>query len=127
MKPGEKPKMVPINRMPPRSFIFSVADGARLHPPFEVSGLAFGGNTGVAKVMFSPDRGAHWQEARLGSDHGKFSFRKWTAQVDSTSPGAHVLMSRTFNLDGVAQPMEPNWNPGGYMRAVVESVRVQVI
>ena len=127
MKPGEKPKMMPINRMPPRSFIFSVADGARLHPPFEVSGLAFGGNTGVAKVMFSPDGGAHWQEARLGSDHGKFSFRKWTAQVDSTSPGAHVLMSRTFNLDGVAQPMEPNWNPGGYMRAVVESVRVQVI
>jgi DMSO/TMAO reductase YedYZ molybdopterin-dependent catalytic subunit len=127
MKPGEKPKMVPINRMPPRSFIFNVVDGAKLHPPFEVSGLAFGGDTGVAKVLFSADGGAHWQEASLGDDYGKYSFRSWKAQVASTSPGAHVLMSRTFNLDGVAQPMQPNWNPGGYMRAVVEGVSVQVI
>ena len=60
MKPGEKPKMVPINRMLPRSFIFNVVDGAKLHPPFEVSGLAFGGDTGVAKVLFS------WTAERIG-------------------------------------------------------------
>ena len=36
-------------------------------------------------------------------------------------------MSRATNLNGVTQPMQPNWNPGGYMRAVVEGVRVQVV
>jgi len=70
MKPGEKPKMVPINRMPPRSFIVNVVHGAKLHPPFEVSGIAFGGDTGVAKVLFSADSGAHWQPARLDQDYG---------------------------------------------------------
>jgi DMSO/TMAO reductase YedYZ molybdopterin-dependent catalytic subunit len=127
MKPGEKPKMVPINRMPPRSFILSVSDGARLHPPLEVSGIAFGGDSGVARVLFSWDGGAHWQPAKLGPDYGKFSFRKWTARFQPKHPGAKVLMSRTFNLDGVAQPMQPNWNLGGYMRAVVEAVRVEAV
>ncbi len=127
MKPGEKPKMVPINRMLPRSFILSVSDGAKLHPPLEVSGIAFGGDAGVAKVLFSWDGGVHWQPAKLGHDHGKFSFRKWTASFEPKHLGAKILMSRAFNLNGIAQPMQPNWNPGGYMRAVVEGVRVQTI
>jgi len=127
MKSGDKPKMVPISRMPPRSFIVNVADGAKLHPRFEVSGLAFGGDTGLAKVLFSADGGVHWQRARLGRDYGKFSFRTWTARFQPKHLGTSVLMSRAFNHDGVAQPMQPNWNPGGYMRAVVEGVRVQAI
>ena len=127
MKAGEKPKMVPINRMPPRSFITNVVDGAKLHPPLEVSGIAFGGDTGVAKVLFSWDGGAHWQPAKLGRDYGKFSFRKWTARFQPKHPGAKVLRSRAFNLNGIAQPMQPNWNPGGYMRAVVEAVRVEAV
>ena len=127
MRPGDKPKMVPIGRMPPRSFIVNVVDGAKLHPPFEVSGIAFGGDTGVAKVLFSADDGVHWQEAQLGQDYGKFSFRRWTARLQPTHPGPKILMSRAVNLDGVAQPTQPNWNPGGYMRAVVEAVRVEVV
>jgi DMSO/TMAO reductase YedYZ molybdopterin-dependent catalytic subunit len=127
MKPGEKVKMVPINRMPPRSFITNVRDGAKLHAPFEVSGIAFGGDTGVAKVMVSADNGAHWQLARLDRDYGKYSFRRWTARVHSKDRATTTLMSRAINSSGVAQPMQPNWNPGGYMRAVVEGVRVQIV
>lgn len=127
IKPGEKVKMVPINRMPPRSFITNVPEGAKLHAPFEVDGIAFGGDAGIAKVMVSADNGAHWQIARLGSDYGIYSFRRWTARLQPAHQGTTTLMSRAINLNGVAQPMQSNWNPGGYMRAVVEGVRVQVV
>ena len=125
--PGEKVKMVPINRMPPRSFMTNIHDGATLHAPFQVDGIAFGGDAGVAKVMVSADEGAHWQAADLGRDYGKYSLRRWSARVQTENRGTTTLMSRVTNLNGVAQPKQPNWNPGGYMRAVVESVRVQVV
>jgi hypothetical protein len=35
-------------------------------------------------------------------------------------------MVRAVNAAGVAQPDSPNWNTGGYMLNVVESVSVQV-
>lgn len=35
-------------------------------------------------------------------------------------------MVKAINTNGVEQPMEANWNPGGFMRNVVESVKVQV-
>src|ERR1700756_5261931 len=75
--PGQKDvKMVPINRMLPRSFFTNVQDGAVLKAGQTtiVRGIAFGGDTGLAKVLFSADSGSHWQEARLGADHGKYSF-----------------------------------------------------
>jgi hypothetical protein len=33
---------------------------------------------------------------------------------------------RCTNAKGVAQPLEANWNPGGFMRNVVERVRLVV-
>jgi len=127
MKPGEKVKMVPINRMPPRSFITNVQDGAKLQAPFEVNGIAFGGDSGVAKVLVSADNGAHWESAGLDRDYGQYSFRRWTARLNPKERGMNTLISRAINLNGVAQPMQPNWNPGGYMRAVVEGVRVEIV
>jgi hypothetical protein len=35
-------------------------------------------------------------------------------------------MVRAVNSNGVAQPLLPNWNPGGYARCVVEQVRIRV-
>ena len=73
--PGQKDvKMVPINRMPPRSFFTNVQDGAvlKLGQTTTVRGIAFGGDTGVAKVLFTADGGGRWQPARrLESSAGK--------------------------------------------------------
>jgi hypothetical protein len=35
-------------------------------------------------------------------------------------------MIRCTNTASVAQPAEPNWNPGGFMRNVIEGVRLTV-
>jgi DMSO/TMAO reductase YedYZ molybdopterin-dependent catalytic subunit len=126
--PGQKGvKMVPINRMLPRSFFTSLQDGAVLKAgqTTSVRGIAFGGDTGVAKVLFSADAGDRWQETRLGPDHGKYGFRQWAAPLRLASPGPHKLMIKAINAAGAAQPDKANWNGAGFMRNVIESVSVQ--
>lgn len=127
MSPGQAGvKTVAINKMAPRSFFTNLSDGSvvEMSGPRTVRGIAFGGDTGVRQVLFSPDNGATWTPARLGRDFGKYSFRRWEAQFLPRQAGQHVLKVKAVNSDGVAQPDTPNWNPGGYMRNVVESVTV---
>lgn len=38
--------------------------------------------------------------------------------------GRYALKARATNQAGETQPLEPLWNPAGYMRNVVETVRV---
>jgi DMSO/TMAO reductase YedYZ molybdopterin-dependent catalytic subunit len=126
--PGQKDvKMVPINRMLPRSFFTNVQDGAELkvgHTTI-VRGIAFGGDAALAKVLFSADSGGHWQEARLGPEHGKYSFRRWEVPLRLSSPGTHKLLIKASNTAGSAQPDQANWNGAGFMRNVIESVSVK--
>ena len=50
-------------------------------------GIAFGGDTGVARVDLSADGGKTWQPAQLGPDEGKYSFRQWQAEFTRTGAG----------------------------------------
>jgi hypothetical protein len=120
--------MTPINRMLPRSFFTSLADGAAVEQgqTLNVRGIAFGGDTGVAKVLLSLDQGQRWQEARLGASHGKYGLRQWEFPLRVLTAGRQKLMVRAVNTAGVTQPDQPNWNPGGFMRNVIESIGVQV-
>lgn len=119
-------KLVPINRMVPRSFITNIKDGASL--PAGAStlarGIAFGGDTGVAKVDFSPDGGKSWQPAKLGTDTGKYSFRQWQVNFTLADKGKHSLMVRCTNTANVVQPTVPNWNNSAFMRNVIETIPV---
>jgi DMSO/TMAO reductase YedYZ molybdopterin-dependent catalytic subunit len=119
-------KMVPINRMVPRSFFTNIADGASLPAgrTVPVRGIAFGGDTGVAKVELSSDEGKSWQPTMLGRNFGKYSFRQWETNISLPARGSHSLMIRCTNLAGDVQPLSPNWNNSGFMRNVVETVQV---
>jgi DMSO/TMAO reductase YedYZ molybdopterin-dependent catalytic subunit len=127
--PGQQGvKSVPINRMVPRSFITNLKDGATLElgESKTVRGIAFGGDAGVAGVSFSADGGASWQDAQLGPDRGKYGFRQWEAPLWLSSPGVRKLLVKAVNTAGVSQPDRANWNGGGFLRNVVESVSVRV-
>lgn len=121
-------KNVPINRMVPRSFITNLSDGDQVLAGHVVllRGIAFGGDTGIAKVRWSSDGGKHWQDATLEEDYGKYSFRRWRAHYTPTKRGAVELMVKAINSNGVEQPATANWNPGGFMRNVIESIKVNV-
>jgi DMSO/TMAO reductase YedYZ molybdopterin-dependent catalytic subunit len=127
MKPGQAGvKMVPINRMNPRSFITNIVAGAQLPvgKPAQVRGIAFGGDAGVKRVDFSADGGKTWHGARLGADEGKYGFRRWEARFAPPARGDYTLMARCTNSSGETQPAAPNWNPAGFMRNVIEATPV---
>ncbi len=126
IEPGTAPAATrPIGRLNVRSFITSVSDGARVHAgaPLAVRGIAFDGGQGIREVAWSTDGGQSWREAALGEELGRFSFREFTFGF-TPQAGAHDLRVRAFNRSGESQPMEPLWQPAGYMRNVVESVKV---
>ena len=108
-----------------RSFITSVANGARVPAgqPLAVRGIAFDGGQGIREVAWSADGGQTWRAATLGTDLGRYSFREFTFGF-VPQPGQHDLRVRAWNRSGQSQPMEPLWQPAGYMRNVVESVKV---
>jgi sulfite dehydrogenase (cytochrome) subunit A len=126
VEPGAAPKAtVPINRFKVRSFITSVADGAKLKAGAQTTlkGIAFDGGKGIKDVAVSTDSGKTWSQASLGKDLGKYSFREWQMLV-RLAAGAHELKVRATSNGGETQPMEPLWNGAGYLRNVVETVRV---
>jgi len=127
IKPGEtNVRLVPINRMVPRSFVTNIPSGQKVKAasPTMVRGIAFGGDCGVARVDYSVDRGQSWHQTQLGKDEGKYGFRQWQTQLALPTPGEHTLLIRCTNSNGVPQPETPNWNPAGFMRNVVEPIDI---
>src|SRR5258708_4717125 len=125
VEPGTAPKAtIPINRFTVRSFITNVSDGAKLKPGrTALTAIAFHGAKGIKEVAVSTDGGKIWTAAKLGQDLGHYSFREWKLPL-KLAAGAYELKVRATNNAGDTQPMEPTWNPAGYLRNVVETVRV---
>src|ERR1700726_664775 len=127
IEPGQTDvKMIPINRMVPRSFVTDIPSGQKVKAAAQTTlrGIAFGGDCGVASVDYSIDRGKSWRQTQLGEEQGKYGFRQFETRFTLPSPGAYTLLTRCTNSNGVAQPETPNWNPAGFMRNVVEPVDV---
>jgi len=126
VEPGTAPKAtIPINKFPVRSFMTNLSDGAKVKADAAtpLRGIAFDGGSGIKDVAVSTDGGQTWTPARLGEDLGRYSFREWTSTV-KLSAGTHELKVRATSNDGKTQPLQPLWNPAGYLRNVVETYRV---
>jgi sulfite dehydrogenase (cytochrome) subunit A len=127
VEPGTTPASTrPIARLNVRSFITSLADGDKIvvGRPLTVRGIAFDGGYGVDAVWFSEDAGKTLRATTLGRDYGKYAFREWTSSFTPQQAGAYELKVCAANRIGQSQPQAALWNPAGYMRNVVETVRV---
>lgn len=127
--PGTTPKRtIPISRFNVRSFLTSHADNSTLQQGSDVRlrGIAFDDGHGIREVVVSDDEGRSWRAAELGAEVGRYSFREWTLNYKPTRSGRVVLWVRATNRLGQSQPIEPLWNPAGYMRNCVEPVTVAV-
>ena len=129
VEPGTKPAATrPIGRLNVRSFITSLRDGARLRAgdPLQVQGIAFDGGQGIPEAAYSVDGGGSWRAAELGEDLGRYSFREFSFPF-TPDAGRYELCVRAWNRSGQSQPLEALWQPAGYMRNVVERVRVVAV
>ncbi len=119
---------IPINRMNVRSFVTNVSDGQTLKPgTAPIRGIAFDGGSGIKTVEVSDDGGATWAPAALERDYGKYSFRRWNADVKVEAGKSYDLACRAVGNDGGEQTTAPIWNGGGYMLNVIQQYKVKIV
>lgn len=122
-------KTVPINRMNIRSFFVrpDPEDQVPAGQACALEGIAFDGGHGIRRVEVSGDGGKKWSAARLGEDLGGYSFRRWHAEWTPPGRGEYILQVRAVSNSDETQPAQSNWNRGGYMRNVIEEIRVWAV
>jgi DMSO/TMAO reductase YedYZ molybdopterin-dependent catalytic subunit len=133
---------VPVTRMAPRSLM--VPPGI---PDFftrvrtvtagdcELVGRAWSGFGDIAAVEVSTDGGLTWGPAEVGQAAGPAEVGQaadaamwvgwrfgWRAE-----PGEHELRCRATDTAGNTQPVQADWNHGGYQNNAVHRVHVRVV
>lgn len=130
IEPGTTPAATrPIGRLTVRSFITSLKDGQRVSASgtTTVRGIAFDGGQGIHEVGVSTDGGQTWYDAVLGQDMGRYSFREFTFPLAPKRAGLYDIRTCAWTRAGVGQPTTAVWQPAGYMRNVIESIKVNAI
>jgi DMSO/TMAO reductase YedYZ molybdopterin-dependent catalytic subunit len=124
----------PVTRMRPRSLMappgipdfatrerFVDADGALLE------GRAWSGSAPIANVEVSDDGGETWTTAELERDlDDGWAWVRWTYRWTPARDGTFTLCCRATDEHGETQPLEPEWNLGGYENNAVQRVPVTV-
>jgi len=123
-----KVKTVPVEWFPVRSFLISPDGSSKIPAGMNVTlrGIAFSGFGAVNRVEVSDDGGKSWTAAKLGENHGAYSFRAWESSWIAKSPGRYSLAVRATDEKGNTQPDEPVWNPGGYLWNRIERQEIVV-
>lgn len=91
----------------------------------EVQGRAWSGTAPVTQVEVSVDGGSTWHDAELGSSPGDHAWTGWRWRW-AAEPGEYELCCRATDADGRTQPLEHDWNLGGYAVNTVHRVPVTV-
>lgn len=87
------------------SQINAPGDGARLSVgSITLSGIAFAGARGVARVELSTDGGATWNEAQLLPAQGPNTWTFWQHAWQPAQPGGYTLVVRATDGTGAVQP-----------------------
>ena len=130
--PGPAGQPVPADQMKPmtklvvKSQLGSISDGDVVASgTHDLIGVAFSGEARIKSVDITVDGGASWQPAKLEGKDTPYGFRlfryPWQAK-----PGTFQIGSRATDATGATQPVEPVWNPSGYLYNAIEIVNVEV-
>jgi hypothetical protein len=89
-------------------------------------GRAWSGWAPVAGVHVSVDAGATWDDAELERDlDSPWAWCAWSYEWQA-KPGRHELCFTARDEAGNEQPLEPDWNVGGYANNAVHRIIVNV-
>jgi len=92
------------------SLITAPADGTQvpMNAPLTLTGLAWDGGQGIAKVEVSLDDGKTWEGADVEKSYGTYVWRVWHHTVQPPQAGEFRILSRATSVDGATQPMDPD-------------------
>jgi len=93
--------------------------------PVLLEGRAWSGRQSITDVQVRTDDEGPWRRAELEPPDDPYAWWRWTFKWEAT-PGDHVLSCRATDDRGVVQPLEPEWNVGGYGNHAVQRVAVRV-
>ena len=116
-----------IESMPVRSVITAPSTGATVGAGevFEVRGHAWAGDNEVAALDISIDFGSTWQPAVLEKPVNRFAWQHWRTKFAIKEPGYYEVWARaTDNLGRAQPPMQPGWNPRGYLNNLIHRIAV---
>ncbi|MEU4528145.1 sulfite oxidase [Micromonospora ureilytica] len=124
---------VPVTRIEPRALVrppgFPDFMSRRrvLRPgPCTLDGRAWSGHAPVVAVEVTTDGGESWAPAELEpTDAGDFAWRRWRHEWVA-APGRYVLGARATDASGRTQPVEQQWNRGGFANNMVQRIEVVV-
>jgi DMSO/TMAO reductase YedYZ molybdopterin-dependent catalytic subunit len=124
----ENAMTTPITEMVVNSLIASPAEGTSVSrgQMVNMTGIAWDGGYGISSVAVSVDGGRSWQDAILGKDMGRFSFRPWTYRFMAETAGSLTIMSRATNQRGETQVDRLIFNAAGYHNNVVRPTSIVV-
>ncbi len=77
-------------------------------------------------MQVSTDGGRMWSFARLGDQHGEYSWRLWELPWSVSAPGSYTLMARATDKSGAVQPFAYDRDLNGFQVSQVQSVQVEV-
>ena len=130
VKPGEAvppERMVTMTTLGVKSVIAAPAEGAVIGlAGAEVSGVAFSGGAGEARVEVSTDGGRSWKDAALEKSPTKYGFARFVLPFRPAAPGRYRIAARATDEARNVQPAEPAWNPSGYRYNAVDVVEIEV-
>jgi sulfane dehydrogenase subunit SoxC len=127
-EPGE-----PVSRILPRSLMvppgipdFFSRERTLPAGPCTLRGRAWSGFGTIDRVQVSSDGGDSWSDARLGEQPSPWAWRGWEWDWNPREPGIYELCCRCADSAGNEQPLEGEWNLGGYANMGVHRVQVRV-
>ena len=125
--PGEAVTLIRARALmiPPGIPDFMTRDRLVEAGPVTLTGKAWAGRVGVSDVKVSVDGGSTWSKAELGHSKSPYAWRTWTFVWNAT-PGERILLVRAIDADGNMQPIDQEWNFGGYGNNGVQRVNVIV-
>lgn len=117
----------PVTTMVVNSLMTSLANGQRIPrgEPIVVKGIAWDAGSGIAQVEVSFD-GVRWQQAKLGQNLGRFSFREFFYTAPAQAAGSLVVMARATARSGETQSERLIHNPPGYHNNVVQRLHIDI-
>ena len=90
-----------------------------------LTGKAWAGRLSVSAVEVSTDSGSTWSQAQLGAMVSPYAWRTWTF-LWNAEPGMYTLCVRATDSEGNVQPLDQQWNFGGYGNNGVQRINVVV-